>query len=45
MSSADYVMHVRCPDATPMANVLLTMLHKLGVDAEGFGDSNATVEI
>ena len=23
-------LHVRCADGTPMANVMLTMLHKLG---------------
>src|SRR5437870_7448691 len=32
-------LHLRCKDGTPMANVLLTMLHKLGVNAEKFGDS------
>src|SRR5580704_10990406 len=32
-------------DETPMANVLLTMLQKVGVKAESFGDSNGTVAI
>jgi hypothetical protein len=38
-------LHVRTPDSTPMANVLLTMLHKLGVDVKSFGDSNGEVAI
>jgi Protein of unknown function (DUF1552) len=38
-------LHIKTPDETPMANVLLTMLHKLGVKAESFGDSNGTVAI
>ncbi len=37
--------HVLCPDGTPFANVLLTMLQKLGVNSETFGDSTGTVEI
>jgi hypothetical protein len=35
--------HVKCPEGTPQANGLLTMLHKLGVDAESFGDSTGTI--
>jgi hypothetical protein len=38
-------LHVRCPDSTPMANIFLTMLHKLGVNVETFGDSTAEVAI
>jgi len=38
-------LHVLCPDGTPMANVLLTMLHKLGVDVTRFGDSTGEVPI
>ncbi len=38
-------LHVLCPDGTPMANVLLTMLHKLGVDVPSFADSNGLVAI
>ena len=38
-------LHVRTKDGTPMANVLLTMLHKLGVNAERFGDSTGEVAI
>jgi hypothetical protein len=33
-------LHVKAPDATPLANAMLTMLHKLGLDdLERFGDS------
>ena len=38
-------LHVLCEDGTPMANVLLTLLQKLGVDVDRFGDSNGTVAI
>jgi hypothetical protein len=38
-------LHVRAKDGTPMANVLLTMAHKLGVQVESFGDSNGEVAI
>jgi hypothetical protein len=36
---------VRTADGTPTANVLLTMLHKLGVNVESFGDSNGVIAI
>jgi hypothetical protein len=33
-------VHLKAPDATPMANVMLTLMHKLGLeDFETFGDS------
>ena len=38
-------LHVRTKDGTPMANVLNTMLHKLGVNVENFGDSKGEVAI
>jgi Protein of unknown function (DUF1552) len=38
-------LHVVTQDETPMANVLLTMLHKLGIDAEAIGDSTGEVAI
>jgi hypothetical protein len=39
-------LHLRTPRGTPMANLLLTMLHKLGVDDVGkIGDSNGTLAI
>jgi hypothetical protein len=37
--------HLLCPDGTPMANVLLTLLHKLGVEVESIGDSTGGVDI
>jgi hypothetical protein len=38
-------LHVRCKDETPYANVLLTMLHKLGIDQDAIGDSTGEVAI
>jgi hypothetical protein len=38
-------LHVRMKDGTPMANVLLTMLHKLGLAVETFGDSHGEIAI
>jgi hypothetical protein len=38
-------LHVRCKDETPYANVLLTMLHKLGIDQNAIGDSTGEVAI
>jgi hypothetical protein len=39
-------MHVRCNDQTPMANVLLTALHKVGMnDVESIGDSTGEIAI
>jgi len=35
--------HLRYPDHTPLANVLLTILQKVGVEIESFGDSNGTI--
>ncbi len=33
-------MHIKAPDGTPMANVMLSLMHKLGMDdMESFGDS------
>jgi hypothetical protein len=33
-------MHLKAPDGTPMANVFLTLMHKLGLDhVRSFGDS------
>jgi hypothetical protein len=33
-------MHLKAPDGTPMANVMLTLMHKLGLDdMQSFGDS------
>jgi len=38
-------VHTRCADGTPMANIMLTMLHRLGVKVETFGDSTGEVAI
>ena len=33
-------LHLKAPDGTPMANVMLTLMHRLGLDnVPGFGDS------
>jgi hypothetical protein len=35
-------LHLRAPDGTPMANVMLGLMHKLGLeDVESFGDSTS----
>jgi hypothetical protein len=38
-------LHVRCQDMTPMANVLLTLLHKAGMNMESIGDSTGVIAI
>ncbi len=39
-------MHLRAPDGTPLANVMLDMMHKLGLeDMESFGDSTGTYSV
>ena len=35
--------HIKEPDHTPMTNVLLTMLHKSGVEIESMGDSTGVI--
>jgi hypothetical protein len=36
-------LHLKAPDGTPMANVMLQLLHDLGVeDLKSFGDSTGT---
>jgi len=35
--------HLRCPDETPMANLFVTMLDRMGVPADKFGDSTGTL--
>jgi hypothetical protein len=38
--------HIRATPGTPMANVMLSLLHKLGVDdVQNFGNSNGTFSI
>jgi hypothetical protein len=36
--------HVRYPDNTPMTNLLLTMLDKVDVHLDSFGDSTGRLE-
>jgi Protein of unknown function (DUF1552) len=37
--------HIRSKEGTPMANILLTMAHKLNMPLESFGDSNGVIAI
>jgi hypothetical protein len=38
-------LHVKMPSGTPQANLLLTIMHKLGVDEQAIGDSTGTISI
>jgi hypothetical protein len=39
-------LHLKAADGTPMANVMLTMLHMLGMDEmESFGDSTGEIDL
>jgi hypothetical protein len=38
-------LHVVCPTGTPQANILLTVMQKLGVPMDSIGDSTGTVAI
>ena len=38
-------LHLKSPEGTPMANVLLTLMHKLDVPLEKIGDSTGEVSI
>jgi hypothetical protein len=39
-------LHVKAPDATPMANVFLSLMHHTGLDdLEAFGDSTGTFDV
>ena len=39
-------IHIKAPDGTPMANVFLTLLHRMGMDnLESFGDSTGEIEL
>jgi hypothetical protein len=38
-------LHVKAQDGTPMANVMLTALKKLGVTGDAFGDSTGTITL
>ena len=37
--------HLLCADGTPMANVMLTVLRRLGVDIDSIGDSTGELDI
>ena len=37
--------HVRAAHGTPMANAYLTLLHRLGVDINSFGDSTGELAL
>jgi hypothetical protein len=37
--------HVKAPDGTPMANVFLTLLRRLGMEINNFGDSSGEIDI
>ena len=38
-------LHVRCKDSTPMANVLLTVMHKVGMNLDSIGDSTGEIAV
>ncbi|MGB8506878.1 MAG: DUF1552 domain-containing protein [Pyrinomonadaceae bacterium] len=38
-------VHLRCAEGTPMSNVLLTMMRKLGMSVQSFGDSTGEIAI
>ena len=38
-------LHVRCTEGTPMANVLLTLARKLGVELDHIGDSTGEIAL
>jgi hypothetical protein len=39
-------LHVKAPDGTPMANAMLSLMHKLGMDDfEHFGDSTGELTL
>jgi hypothetical protein len=38
-------LHLRCPEGTPQANILLTLMHKLGVNVDTVGDSTGQLAI
>ena len=38
-------IHIKAEDETPMANVMLSLLHKMGHDIDSFGDSTTTLSI
>jgi hypothetical protein len=37
--------HIKVADRTPLTNLQVTLMNKMGVRAEQFGDSNGTTEL
>jgi len=37
--------HIKAPDGTPMANAMLTMMQRIGIEADSFGDSTTTMDL
>jgi len=38
-------LHLKAPDGTPMANAMLALMHKYGLDNESFGDSTGELAL
>jgi hypothetical protein len=38
-------LHLKAADATPMANVMLTLMQSLGLEMDSFGDSTGTFSL
>ena len=38
-------VHLKAPDATPMANAMLALAQSLGLEMDSFGDSNGTLDL
>jgi hypothetical protein len=38
-------LHLKASDGTPMANVMLSTLHALGVETDVFGDSTSAFDL
>jgi len=38
-------LHVKAADGTPLANAMLTVAHKLGLDMQSFGDSTGELDL
>ena len=37
--------HIKCPDPTPLCNLYVPMLERMGVDVESFGDSSGSIDL
>lgn len=37
--------HIRYPDATPVSNLQMSLIHRMGVDAATFGDATGTLDL